>query len=208
VAQLQREEHHRSNFMRHHQGALPAQLFLQAIHLDDMPVQPTTMPRPMPPVVVPTSSKIRPPSTMARAMPSQQVGFLRAALLVAGVCSAAAPWQEVKVLVDSGSQQEPLMSQDLARRLGLRGVLSATAAQANGQPLPIYSVGPVQMAVNGAPSTEDFFAAPIQPYDVILGESWLLKHRGVLDYASGELYARDAADSRQPLVLNCRPGAV
>ena len=194
--------------MRHHQGALPAQLFLQAIHLDDMPVQPTTMPRPMPPVVVPTSSKIRPPSTMARAMPSQQVGFLRAALLVAGVCSAAAPWQEVKVLVDSGSQQEPLMSQDLARRLGLRGVLSATAAQANGQPLPIYSVGPVQMAVNGAPSTEDFFAALIQPYDVILGESWLLKHRGVLDYASGELYARDAADSRQPLVLNCRPGAV
>lgn len=160
---------------------------------------PTCMPLPM---AAPDST-----ASSRRALPSQQVGFLRAAMLIAGVCSAVTPWEKVKMLVDSGSQQPPLMSQSLAQRLQLSGPLVASAAQANGDPLPIYKVGPVDLSVNGRPSSETFFSAPIHPYDVILGESWLVKHRGVLDYSRNELFSRGADDFLRPLVLDVRPGS-
>ena len=53
-----------------------------------------------------------------RTSPSQHIGYLRALMLAAGVVSAV--WQPAKVLVDSGSQQPPLMSHDFARSLGCR----------------------------------------------------------------------------------------
>ena len=52
-----------------------------------------------------------------------------------------------------------------------------------------------------------FFSAPIHPYDVILGESWLVTHRGVLDYSRNELFSQGADDFLRPLVLDVRPGS-
>ena len=70
----------------------------------------------------------------------------------------------------------------------------AGAAQAEGAALPIYNVGPLQLAVDGRPTTEMFCAAPIMPYDVILGESWLLRHGGILDYERCQLGRRGVLD--------------
>jgi hypothetical protein len=92
------------------------------------------------------------------------------------------------MLVDSGLQQPPLMLQSLAQRLQLSCPLVESAAQANSDPLPIYKVGQVDLSVNGRPSSETFFSAPIHPYYVILGESWLVKHLGVLDYSRNKLF--------------------
>ena len=97
------------------------------------------------------------------------------------------------------------MSTDCAQRLNLQGSLVSKAAQANSDPLPIFSVGPVDLAFNWQPSRETFYSAPIAPYDIILGESWLSKHRGVLDYAHHRLWSFDEAGSRQPLTLNQLP---
>ena len=74
------------------------------------------------------------------ASPSQHRGFLRRA---AGTLSSktAEEFQEVSILVDSGSQQDPLCSTALAQRLGIQGTFSSYAVQAGGQPLPIYDVG-------------------------------------------------------------------
>jgi len=84
--------------------------------------------------------------------------------------------------VDSGSQQPPLISMDFAADLGITGKRRAGAAQVGGAALPIYDVGALQLAVDGRPSSEMFCAAPITSFDVILGERWLLKHGGILDY--------------------------
>ena len=74
------------------------------------------------------------------ASPSQHRGFLRKA---AGTFSSKAEeeFQEVSILVDSGSQQDPLCSTALAQRLGIQGTFNSYAVQAGGQPLPIYDVG-------------------------------------------------------------------
>ena len=63
--------------------------------------------------------------------------------------------------------------------------------QVGGALLPIYEVGTLQLGVNGVPTIEHFSTAPIAPYDVILGEDWLLKHRAVLDYTDKVLYSKD-----------------
>ena len=60
--------------------------------------------------------------------------------------------------------------------------------------MPIYNVGPLQLAVDGRPTTENFCAAPIMPYDVILGESWLCRHGGILDYERCQLGRRSVLD--------------
>jgi hypothetical protein len=107
--------------------------------------------------------------------------------MVAGVLNAVAPWEEretwrpIKMLVDSGSQQLPLVSTQLAKDLKLRGRLVSAAAQADGGLLPLYDVGKLDLAVNGAPSSERFLSANITPYDVILGEDWCIKHKVILD---------------------------
>ena len=115
-----------------------------------------------------------------RKSPSQHIGYLRALMLAAGVVSAV--WRPAKVLVDSGSQQPPLMSHDFARSLGCRvGGPSGTAAQADGSLIRLYDVGRVDLCVNGRPEPTAFQVADIAPYDCILGESWLTRQRGMLD---------------------------
>ena len=84
---------------------------------------------------------------------------------------------------------------DFAADLGITlGSRKAGAAQAGGAALPIYNVGPLQLAVDGRPTTENFCAAPITPYDVILGESWLCRHGGILDYERCQLGRRGVLD--------------
>ena len=111
----------------------------------------------------------------------------------------------MRILVDSGSQQEPLCSAAVARRLGAEGKLVSYATQAGGQPLPIYDVGWCDLTVNGRAHPTRFRSAPIAPYDVILGESWLREHRGVLDYADNMLWQKDREGQLQPLVLDLLP---
>ena len=121
------------------------------------------LPLPDPTPRVP-ARKIRPSSES----PSQHVGLFRAAMLVAGALSTV--WQEGHVLVDSGSQQVPLLAHDFAAAVaGPRGPIMGFAAQADGSLLKLYSVPPVDLCVNGVPQRVRFQAADIAPYDCILG---------------------------------------
>ena len=61
---------------------------------------------------------------------------------------APTKYQEVSILVDSGSQQTPLCSTAVAERLGASGKLNSFALQAGGQPLPIYDVGWCELGIN------------------------------------------------------------
>ena len=117
-----------------------------------------------------------------------------AAVVRAGV-RRGGPWRRAHILVDSGSQQPPLISMDFAADLGIPlGSRKAGAAQSGGAALPIYNIGPLQLAVDGRPTTENFCSAPITPYDVILGESWLCRHGGILDYERCQLGRRGILD--------------
>ena len=89
---------------------------------------------------------------------------------------------------DSGSEHPPLISQSLADQMGLRGPLAGGATQANGEYLPLYDVGQLHMELNGKTVTENFLSAPLSHYDIILGESWLKKNSGIMDYAHGQLW--------------------
>ena len=150
-------------------------------------------------------------SVGASSLPSQQRGFIRRCQPCPG---AHAPrrglrhedlFKEIRILVDSGSQQEPLCSAALARSLGADSQLVSYATQAGGQPIPIYDVGWCDLGINGRPHPTRFRAAPISPYDVILGEGWLKEHRGVLDYADNALLQKDQFGALRPLVLDVRP---
>ena len=129
------------------------------------------------------------------AMPSQHTGLLR---------RVDGPFTPVRVLVDSGSQQRPLISLPLARAMGACPRLESQATQAGGGALPIYDVGRMDMMLNGTPVPTAFGAAAIHPYDVILGESWLSEHRVVLDYADHRLWTKSATGAFAPLHLDGR----
>ena len=97
------------------------------------------------------------------------------------------------------------MSRACAERLGIKQQrFVGHAAQADGSFIPIYSAGRVDMLLNGQVCPEDFYIAPIAPYDVILGENWLFQHRVILDYASNALYT-SAPAGVQPLRLDVEP---
>jgi len=95
-------------------------------------------------------------------MPSQHQGFLRRTQDV--------EWRTVSILVDSGSQQPPLLAKWIADSWHLPHTGTSVARQDGGALLPIYEVGRLELAVNGKPTLEHFSTAPIAPYDVILGE--------------------------------------
>ena len=144
-------------------------------------------------------------ATPPASSPSQHVGLFRAAMLVAGALSSV--WKEGQVLVDSGSQQAPLLSHDFAAAVvGGRGPLAALAAQADGSLLKLYSLPPVDLCVNGKPQRVRWPAADIAPYDCILGESWLYANAGVLDYKANQLWT-STASGLVPLDLGRRPAA-
>jgi hypothetical protein len=138
--------------------------------------------------------------------PAVHTGFLRAATLPDGV-SAQAEFQEVSILVDSGSQQAPLCSTAIAYRLGVEGTLSSMSLQADGQPLLIYDVGWCELGINGRPCRTQFKSAALSPFDVILSESWLRENHGVLDYADNSLWQKDMEGNLRPLTFDL-PGNV
>ena len=140
---------------------------------------------------------------------AQQAALVRAVGSMVSVAShleAEVPWRRARALVDSGSQQPPLLSLPFAERLGIRprGV-AGWAGQADGSTIPIWSAGRVDMAVNGVVCPETFYIAPIAPYDIIVGESWLYRHRGILDYASDALCTADPAGGLCELRLDRPP---
>ncbi len=53
------------------------------------------------------------------------------------------------ILVDSGSQQPPLIASRWAKQWGLQLVGTSATRQAGGALLPIYEVGTLQLGVNG-----------------------------------------------------------
>ncbi len=136
--------------------------------------------------------------------PALHTGFIRA---TAELDDTGSPtnFQEVSILVDSGSQQVPLCSTAVAERLGTTGKLSSFAIQAGGQPLPIYDVGWCDLGINGLPCRTYFKSAVLSPFDIILGESWLKEHRGVLDYVDNRLWQKDLAGNLRPLTFD-KPG--
>ncbi len=79
----------------------------------------------------------------------------------------------------------------MTERLGASGKLNSFALQAGSQPLPIYDVGWFDLGINGRSCRTYFKSAALSLFDVILGESWLKEHRGVLDYADNRLWQKD-----------------
>jgi hypothetical protein len=111
----------------------------------------------------------------------------------------------VKILVDNGSQQPPLMSTSLATEVGLSDIQVDGAECVNGDILPINSVDRVNLTVNGRSEDLKFYSADIHPYDVILGEDWLHHNGAILDYDSCQLLTRDGHGCVTPLRLNELP---
>ena len=97
-------------------------------------------------------------------------------------------WQPARVLVDSGSEHPPLISQDLEDRMGMTGVRAGGATQADGACLPLFDIGCLDLAVNGERISHNFLSAPLSHCDIILGESWLRQHHRVLHYVHNDLW--------------------
>jgi hypothetical protein len=74
--------------------------------------------------------------------------------------------------------------------------------QAGGQPLPIYNVGWCNLGINGRSCRTQLKSAALSPFDIILGESWLREHRGVLDYADNRLWQKDLQGNLRPLTFD------
>jgi len=103
-------------------------------------------------------------------------------------------WQPARVLVDSGSEHPPLISQDLAVFMGMTGGRAGGATLADSARLPLLDIGCLDLAVNSEPISHNFLSAPLSHYDIILGESWLRQHHRVLDYAHNNLWQWVEAD--------------
>ena len=58
-------------------------------------------------------------------------------ILLAASMSVGPTWERARLLVDSGSEHPPLISQSLADWMGLRGPLAGGATQANGDYLSL-----------------------------------------------------------------------
>ena len=110
-----------------------------------------------------------------------------AALVCASLTQGLA-WDEARLLVDSDSEHPPLISTRMTAQLGLEGQVVSAATQANGEILPLPDVECVQLSINGLPVTEFFLLALLSHYDIILGESWLRHHRGIIDYVHDQLW--------------------
>jgi len=147
---------------------------------------------PTPEVVVMSPRKITTPVAQHRALvrrlPKQpakltpEVATTMTALVCASLAQGQA-WDKVRLLVDSGSEHPPLISTRMTAQLGLEGQVVSAATQANNEILPLSDVRCLQLSINGLQVTESFLSAPLSHYDIILGESWLRHHRGIMDYA-------------------------
>ena len=138
-----------------------------------------------------------------RPSPAHHMGYIRSGGLEGNVHG----WKQASILVDSGSQQQDLISHAFADRLGVKGVLKGAAAQADGTRIPLYDVGNLQLSVNGVPTVRRFQRADIKPFDVILGESFCEDQSVVIDYAHAKLWQLKPGTGILPLVLNEKPSA-
>jgi len=109
-------------------------------------------------------------------------------ILLAASVSVGPTWERARLLEDSGSEHPPRISQSLADRMGLRGPLAGGATQANGDYLPLYDVGQLDLGFNGRTVTENFPSVPLSHYNIILGESWLQENPGIMDHTHGQLW--------------------
>ena len=112
-------------------------------------------------------------------------------MFVVMVCTAVAhgsEWAKARVLVDSDSEHPPLISQNMADKLGFAGPISGEATQADGAFLPLRDVGNVDMIFNNKVVSQKFLSAPLSHYDVILGEPWLRDNKIIMDYAHNVLW--------------------
>ena len=85
-------------------------------------------------------------------------------MFAAMVCTAVAhgtEWAKARVLVDSGSEHPPLISQSMADKLGLAGPISGEATQADGVFLPLRDVGNVDMVLNNKVVQEVSVSTPL-----------------------------------------------
>jgi len=114
-------------------------------------------------------------------------------------------WQSARVLVDSGSEHPPLISQDLAVCMGMTGVRAGGATQADSACLQLFDIVCLDLAVNGKPISHNFLSSPLSHYDIILGKSWLRQHRRVLDYAHNDLWQWAEAGLQQLTFSKPRP---
>jgi len=62
-------------------------------------------------------------------------------ILLAASMWVGPEWERARLLVDSGSEHPPLISQSLADLMGLHGTPAGGATQANGDCLPVYEAG-------------------------------------------------------------------
>jgi len=92
-------------------------------------------------------------------------------ILVAASMTVGPAWERTRLLMYSGSEHPPLISQLLSDWMGLHGPLAGGATQANGDYLPLYEVGKLHLCLNGKPVTQNFLFLLMQlsPYDIILG---------------------------------------
>ena len=110
------------------------------------------------------------------------------AALVCASLGQGPSWDEARLLADSGSEHPPLISTRMDNQLGLEGHVVSTATQANGDVLPLLDLGSLELCINSLPITEQFLSAPLSHYDIILGESRLRHHRGIMDCAHDQLW--------------------
>ena len=112
-------------------------------------------------------------------------------MFAAMVCTAVAhgsEWAKARVLVDSGSEHSPLISQSMADKSGLAGPISGGATQVDGAFLPLRDGGNVDMVLNSKIVSQNFLSAPLSHYDVILGEPWLRDNKIIMRYAHNVIW--------------------
>ena len=117
---------------------------------------------------------------LVRQMPKQPtnqtpvVATTMTALVCASLTQGPA-WDEARLLADSDSEHPSLISTHIAAQLGLEGQVVSATTQANGEIPPLSDVGFLQLSINGLLVTESFLLAPLSHYDIILGESKMIK---------------------------------
>jgi len=80
-------------------------------------------------------------------------------MFAAMVCTAVAhgpEWSKARVLVDSGSEHLPLISQTMVDRFGLDRPISGEPTQTDGAFLPLWDVGNVDLVLNNKVVTPIF----------------------------------------------------
>jgi len=90
-------------------------------------------------------------------------------ILVAASMAVGPAWEHARLLMYSGSEHPPLISQLLSDWMVLHGPPAGGVTQANGDYLLLYEVGKLHLGLNGKPVTQNFLLTQLSPYDIMLG---------------------------------------